>query len=121
MGEWGFSLRRLNLQLLEVVEKRGGAVIVDSTRRGKSMPDALSKTVPIWCCVINRALFGENKDTGRTSEELNLFTPPNAVGESEHAQIEKRIDGFVKAFLVSTNLSLLAYFTLEILIGSGYL
>lgn len=102
MGEWGFSLRRLNLQLLEVVEKRGGAVIVDSTRRGKSMPDALSKTVPIWCCVINRALFGENKETKWRAEEMKLFTPPTAVGESEHAQIEKRVDGFVQAFLVST-------------------
>lgn len=93
MGEWGFSLRRLNLQLLDVVEKWGGAVIVDSTRRGKSMPDALSKTVPIWCCVINRAVFG-----GGGKHEL--FTPPQAVSESEHAQIEKRVDGFVQQFLV---------------------
>lgn len=92
MGEWKFSLRRLNLQLLDVVEKWGGAVIVDSTRRGKSMPDALSKTVPIWCCVINRAVFGEKHD---------LFTWPQAVGESEHAQIERRIGGFVRQFLVS--------------------
>lgn len=92
MGEWGFSLRRLNLQLLDLVSKKGGAVIVDSTRRGKSMPDALSKTVPIWCCVINRAIFGTSH---------NLYTPPQAVGESEHAQIEARIDGFVRQFLVS--------------------
>ncbi|OAL51372.1 hypothetical protein IQ07DRAFT_586897 [Pyrenochaeta sp. DS3sAY3a] len=63
------------------------------------MPDALSKTVPIWCSVINRALFGDIKNSGRKVEELNLFTPPNAVGESEHAQIEKRVDGFVEAFL----------------------
>ncbi|KAH7355542.1 initiator tRNA phosphoribosyl transferase-domain-containing protein [Pyrenochaeta sp. MPI-SDFR-AT-0127] len=93
MGEWGFSLRRLNLQLLDVATKWGGAVIVDSTRRGKSMPDALSKTVPIWCCVINRAIFSnENGKHG-------LYTPPQAVSESEHAQIEKRIDGFVAQFL----------------------
>ncbi|KAF1851173.1 tRNA A64-2'-O-ribosylphosphate transferase [Cucurbitaria berberidis CBS 394.84] len=90
MGEWRFSLRRLNLQLLDVVEKWGGAVIVDSTRRGKSMPDALSKTVPIWCCVVNRAIFGEKHE---------LFTPPQAVSESEHAQIEKRIEGLVHQFL----------------------
>ncbi len=94
MGEWGFSLRRLNMQLLDVVAKRGGAVVVDSTRRGKSMPDALSKTVPIWCCVINRATFGSESPNGE------LFTPPSAVSKSEHAQIEKRIDGFVKQFLV---------------------
>jgi len=95
MGEWSFSLRRLNLQLLDVVEKFGGAVVVDSTRRGKSMPDALSKTIPTWCCVINRAVFGT-----RGKDEMRLFTPPQAVGESEHAQMEKKIDGFVRQFLV---------------------
>ncbi|XP_014553746.1 hypothetical protein COCVIDRAFT_106824 [Bipolaris victoriae FI3] len=95
MGEWSFSLRRLNLQLLDVVEKWGGAVVVDSTRRGKSMPDALSKTIPTWCCVMNRAVFGVEN----AKEETRLFTPPQAVGESEHAQMEKRIDGFVQQFL----------------------
>ncbi|KAH7074434.1 initiator tRNA phosphoribosyl transferase-domain-containing protein [Paraphoma chrysanthemicola] len=92
MGEWGFSLRRLNLQLLDVVNKYGGAIVVDSTRRGKSMPDALSKTIPIWCCVINRALFGAD-------EKHELATPPQAVSESEHAQIESRIDGCVRQFI----------------------
>jgi len=101
MGEWSFSLRRLNLQLLDVVEKWGGALIVDSTRRGKSMPDALSKTVPIWCCVMNRAIFGEEK-----KQEMGLFTPPQAVSKSEHAQMEKRIDGFVRQFLVRHRISL---------------
>lgn len=58
------------------------------------MPDALSKTVPIWCCVMNRVLF---PDMG----PHDLHTPPQAVSASEHAQIERRIDGFVKQFLVS--------------------
>lgn len=96
MGEWAFSLRRLNLQLLDVVSQRGGCVIVDSTRRGKSMPDALSKTVPFWCCVINRAIFGAER-TG--DEALRLFTPPTAVSESESTQMEKRVDGFLQQFL----------------------
>jgi tRNA A64-2'-O-ribosylphosphate transferase len=92
-GEWSFSLRRLNLQLLDVVQKHEGAVVVDSTRRGKSMPDALSKTIPIWCCVINRAVFG-------AEIEHAMYTPPQAVSSSEHAQISNRIDGFVQQFLV---------------------
>ncbi|KAF1915738.1 initiator tRNA phosphoribosyl transferase-domain-containing protein [Ampelomyces quisqualis] len=92
MSQWGFSLRRLNLQLLDVVQKHGGAVVVDSTRRGKSMPDALSKTIPIWCCVINRTLFG-------TDGEHAMYTPPQAVSSSEHAQISSKIDGFVQQFL----------------------
>lgn len=87
-GQWGFSLRRLNLQVLDVVEEYGGCVVVDSTRRGKSMPDALSKTVPIWCCVVNRLLFGE--------EGGELSTPMDVVGESEHAQIEARLDAMLE-------------------------
>jgi hypothetical protein len=93
MGEWGFSTRRLNFQLLDVVQKYGGAVVADSTRRGKSMPDALSKTIPIWCCVINRVLFA-------TEGQHAMYTPPQAVSSSEHAQISSRIDGFVQEFLV---------------------
>jgi tRNA A64-2'-O-ribosylphosphate transferase len=91
-NEWSFNLRRLNYQLLDLVGREQGCVVVDSTRRGKSMPDALSKTVTIWCCVFNRAIFAD-------SGAHELHTPPNAVSPSEHAQIEARIDGFVKQFL----------------------
>ncbi|KAI1096779.1 initiator tRNA phosphoribosyl transferase [Rostrohypoxylon terebratum] len=84
-GQWQFSTRRLNLQLLSIIGCNDGCIIVDSTRRGKRMPDALSKTVPIWCCVLNHVLF---PDTPAFHE---LYTPPNAVSESEHAQINSRI------------------------------
>lgn len=57
------------------------------------MPDALSKTIPIWCCVMNRAILFD-------SGPHELHTPPNAISASEHAQIERRIDGFVRQFLV---------------------
>lgn len=30
--------------------------MIDSTRNGKRIPDSFSKTVPIWCSVINRAI-----------------------------------------------------------------
>lgn len=92
MGQWAFSLRRLNLQLLDVVAERGGAVVVDSTRRGKSMPDALAKTVPVWCAVVNWVVWGRG--------EGGLSTPPGVVGESEKAQMESRVEGFVRQFLV---------------------
>jgi tRNA A64-2'-O-ribosylphosphate transferase len=45
------------------------------------MPDALSKTIPIWCCVLNRLLFPDNLESHK------LHTPPQVVSESEHAQI----------------------------------
>lgn len=53
------------------------------------MPDALSKTVPIWCCVLNRVLF--------PSESFShaLFVPPRVVSDSERSQIEARVPSFV--------------------------
>ncbi|KAL8666959.1 MAG: hypothetical protein Q9168_007370 [Polycauliona sp. 1 TL-2023] len=90
-GEWSFSTRRLNLQVLDLLGQRGGArcIIVDSTRRGKSMPDALSKTIPIWCAVMNRLLFSDQ------NQDIGLITPATVVGSSEHSQIESRLDAFV--------------------------
>ncbi|KAI4246606.1 MAG: hypothetical protein LQ352_006371, partial [Teloschistes flavicans] len=90
MGQWAFSSRRLNLQVLDIVGKHGGCIIVDSTRRGKSMPDALSKTIPIWCAVMNRLLFEE------PSQESALYTPNAVVSRSEHSQIEARIPALVE-------------------------
>lgn len=58
------------------------------------MPDALSKTVPIWCAIMNRALF-----PAQTEYHAVRF-PPGFLGASEESQIEDRIDGFVKAFKV---------------------
>jgi len=58
------------------------------------MPDALSKTIPIWCAVINRALF----PTESAFHPVQL--PPNFLGESEESQIENRIDGFVSSLKV---------------------
>ncbi|KAK4961304.1 tRNA A64-2'-O-ribosylphosphate transferase [Elasticomyces elasticus] len=89
-GQWSFSLRRLNLQVLSIVEQHGGCIIVDSTRRGKSMPDALSKTVPIWITVLNRLLFPEHP------ESHALRTPAEVVSQSEHSQIESRFPSFLE-------------------------
>jgi len=93
-GQWNFSSRRLNLHLLPLIAANDGCIIVDSTRRGKQMPDALSKTVPIWCCVLNRVLFSETE----VAESCHmLYTPPNVVSRSEHSQAETRIPEHVEA------------------------
>ena len=60
------------------------------------MPDALSKTIPIWCAVINRLLFGEMPDS------CNLLTPKEIISASEHAQIEALLDGLVNKVEVDT-------------------
>jgi tRNA A64-2'-O-ribosylphosphate transferase len=57
------------------------------------MPDAFSKTVPIWCAVVNRVLFPEEKDWHRMQ-----VPPGDLLSGSEVAQIEGRLVGFVEAF-----------------------
>lgn len=54
------------------------------------MPDALSKTVGIWIVVLNRLLFDDRPDSHE------LMTPSEVVSQSEHAQIEERLDRFVE-------------------------
>ncbi|EKG15951.1 Initiator tRNA phosphoribosyl transferase [Macrophomina phaseolina MS6] len=98
-GEWSFSLRRLNIQVLELVGQHDGCIIVDSTRRGKRMPDALSKTIPIWCAIWNALLFPS------LPSSHTLHTPHSTISPSEHAQISARLPSFV-ASATSLNLPL---------------
>ena len=53
-SQWQLNHRRLNLHLLAVVRKAGGCLVVDSTSRGKWLPDSYSKTIPMWAATINR-------------------------------------------------------------------
>lgn len=52
-GQWASSLRRPNIHVLRAALTHGAAVVVDATRAGKTWPDALTKTLPIWCAVIS--------------------------------------------------------------------
>ena len=97
--QWDFSLKRYNLDLINMIQKEGGCVIVDSTRRGKSMPDALSKTIPIWCAVLNAA---SSQRYGQPSSSSILITlPEDVVSPSEQEQIVSRIGSWVKLLLSS--------------------
>jgi len=58
------------------------------------MPDALSKTVPIWISVLNRALYPHLRPQYHA-----LSTPKNVVSRSEHAQIEALLPAFVQDLL----------------------
>ncbi|ANB11912.1 Rit1p [Sugiyamaella lignohabitans] len=51
------------------------------------MPDALSKTIPIWCSVLNYLALGG---------DVMFFTPPNTVSASEHDQIRSRVIGWAE-------------------------
>ncbi|CAI7592625.1 unnamed protein product [Penicillium crustosum] len=68
---------------------KAGSAYFKSTDGHTVMPDALSKTVPIWSAVLNRALFPS------ATEYHPVRLPPDYLGASEEAQIENRIEGFV--------------------------
>lgn len=53
------------------------------------MPDALAKTVPIWCVVLNRLLFEDDK------AGYELYVPDGVVGPSERIQIIALLGRFV--------------------------
>ena len=55
-GARRFSTARLNLHVATAAAERGGVALVDATTRGKTFPDALTKTVPMWCATLNVAL-----------------------------------------------------------------
>ncbi|ORY69292.1 tRNA A64-2'-O-ribosylphosphate transferase [Leucosporidium creatinivorum] len=108
-GQHNFNLRRANLGLLPLIKEKGGLVLVDSTRRGKRFPDALSKTVPLWCAVLNSArmkLLPPSPDNSSASLEDwlhngTLKTLPTAVGRSEHSQMEVRVEEWAQALASS--------------------
>eukprot|EP00466_Bigelowiella_natans_P004645 jgi/Bigna1/73987/fgenesh1_pg.27_\ len=58
-GKWAFSTTRLNLHVAAAASEHGGIVIADSSR-SREFPDAFSRTVPIWCAVLNRAVIDPN-------------------------------------------------------------
>lgn len=82
---------RHNLHLLKSIKRNDCVVIVDSTRSGKRYPDSMSKTIPIWCAVLNSALqLVENCESG-------LFLP-YWVPLQERDRIIDCLPEFVDAF-----------------------
>lgn len=74
-GTWAMSLRRPNLHVLHAALKHSGVVLIDATRSGKRYPDALSKTVPIWCAVITLLGVNHQPDDGVQLDDV-LHLPP---------------------------------------------
>ncbi|CAK5284403.1 unnamed protein product [Mycena citricolor] len=80
-------------------------ILVDSTRAGKRIPDALSKTVPIWCAVVNRAValrFPEEEEARTWKTTTGLYTPPGAVSAQEHDQIAARVESWAVGLAASS-------------------
>lgn len=91
VNQWSFSTRRLNLPVLELLGFAGGAVLIDTTRRGKSYPDALRRTLPVFTSVWNQTLFGDSGDTG--VNDFQAF----GLEKGEISQIEGRLPAFVQS------------------------
>eukprot|EP00745_Piridium_sociabile_P006309 TRINITY_DN140723_c0_g1_i1.p1 TRINITY_DN140723_c0_g1~~TRINITY_DN140723_c0_g1_i1.p1 ORF type:complete len:200 (-),score=14.53 TRINITY_DN140723_c0_g1_i1:876-1475(-) len=89
-----FSPSRLNLHLLELFKSHDEIIIVDSTKKGKRFSDAHSRTIPIWCAVLNRWRFSCCKENG--DEKLDdIDTLPYWVPPMERCFIQERLDSFV--------------------------
>ncbi|CAG8560692.1 15846_t:CDS:2, partial [Acaulospora morrowiae] len=115
-GNWAFNIRRLNAHLLDIIVKHSGCIVVDSTRRGKRLPDALSKTIPIWCCTINLAIKKYRDSIGfERKNELESFllqekssewdtefhSLSSVISNSEHSQIVSLIPKFAQDLINS--------------------
>ncbi|KAI0825697.1 initiator tRNA phosphoribosyl transferase [Irpex lacteus] len=100
-NNWSFNLRRPNIHLLKTIECRKGLILVDSTRAGKRMPDALSKTVPLWCAVINHAVKFKYRIQD-VDWDTSLYTPPGVISAQEHNQIEGKLQEWAVRLLHST-------------------
>ena len=86
-------------------------IVVDSTRAGKRVPDALSKTIPIWCAVVNRAIAKRFPSTIPPEWETDLFTSFASVSRQEHHQIKRRIDEWAEDLAVDTYFDLVVFFS----------
>ncbi|XP_077210854.1 initiator tRNA phosphoribosyl transferase family protein isoform X2 [Tasmannia lanceolata] len=113
-NNWSFSTSRLNLHVAHLAGQKGGCVIVDSTRKGKRFPDSMSKTIPIWACVFNRAVKNHLRKMAALKEsESNVCHEDAILGTSfpdwdcslhlplwvsgtEKAAIENRLEDWTK-------------------------
>ncbi|XP_072985442.1 tRNA A64-2'-O-ribosylphosphate transferase isoform X1 [Typha latifolia] len=131
-NNWSFSTSRLNLHVAQLAGQRGGCIIVDSTRKGKRFPDSMSKTIPIWACVLNRAIkkhlqmmagYVESDDglsSTSSNEPMEMRTIPVYwdsslhlplwVLDTEKAAIERRLDEWTEKFeLCGADIASLAF------------
>jgi tRNA A64-2'-O-ribosylphosphate transferase len=94
VGTYAFSLKRLNLNVIDIVSQHGSCIIVDASVQ-KEMPDSFTRTIPIWCTVLNRiaARFRREFDLPIPSEwDDNLYTPEWIVSKEEHETMHALID-----------------------------
>ena len=104
-SKYAFSLKRLNLPLIDLLHQVSSCFLVDSSVR-KILPDSFSRTIPVWCCVMNRIVQKYRKEFLKLDEnnqcdldeagwDTTLYTPASVVSPEEYAEISSLIDSRV--------------------------
>ena len=100
-SKYAFSLKRLNLPLIELLHHVSSCFLVDSSVR-KILPDSFSRTIPVWCCVMNRVVQKYRAEILRLDEfdedewDTALYTPASIVSPEEYIDISSLIDSRVE-------------------------
>lgn len=99
------NILELFLFLLLWIGQKGGCMIVDSTRKGKRFPDSMSKTIPIWTCVLNRAISNYRNKMDTTTQESHNWDSslhlPLWVPDTEKSRIDTKLEKWVEQFETS--------------------
>ena len=93
-GTWNLSLKRLNLNVIEIISKNMGCVVVDASVR-KEMPDSFARTIPLWCVCMNRIAAIYRRELGMPcidEWDETLYTPEWLVSSEEQTTMETLID-----------------------------
>jgi tRNA A64-2'-O-ribosylphosphate transferase len=107
VGSWLFSLKRLNLQVIEKAITHNGCIIIDASV-GKEMPDSFSRTISIWCATINAVVNHYQKQMGLLNATMSLedssvllYTPHWIVSKAEHQTMLSLLEKHVESVLVN--------------------
>jgi tRNA A64-2'-O-ribosylphosphate transferase len=104
VGTWNLSLKRLNLNVIDILSQNGqGCVILDASVR-KELPDSFSRTIPIWAACMNRIAARYREELGMEpicNWNCNLYTPSCIVSKEEHKTMQNLIDTRVQELFES--------------------
>ncbi|EDQ93115.1 uncharacterized protein MONBRDRAFT_5406 [Monosiga brevicollis MX1] len=126
---WHLAHRRLNLHLIATLRQHGAVLVADATRKGRTLPDSFSRTLPIWAAVISMLAdrlrrqqglpglhpaggsqmssqaHGQDDDATSTDHayppEAWLHMPPTTVPPSEQAQVAAVLEDRLQALLAA--------------------
>ena len=85
------SLKRMNLQFLTTAtsaSRDNGATLIVDASKSKVFPDSFSRTLPIWCAVLNRLVLtyrreGDSHSSSSFDWDSGLYTP-HSISQEEH-------------------------------------